>query len=175
MKYGYARVSADGQTVGARVFREVVSGAKSDRRTLHCALDQLAASDVLMVTRLDRLARSPRNLLNTLAAITDRKAGFRSLGDTWADTATSRVRLTLGGLADDAERVATRASVDKSILAAQLKWRKEAFIKPPEVGQDTAKPQFFCQSKRKLCNGRKGVTRATRASRGRSEEHTSEL
>ena len=56
-----------------------------------------------MVTRLDRLARSTRDLLNTLAAITDRKAGFRSLGDTWADTTTSHGRLmltVLGGLAE---------------------------------------------------------------------------
>jgi DNA invertase Pin-like site-specific DNA recombinase len=41
---------------------------------------------VVVVTRLDRLARSASDLLNTLAAITDKKAGFRSLGDTWADT-----------------------------------------------------------------------------------------
>jgi len=56
-----------------------------------------------MVTRLDRLARSTRDLLNTLAAITDRKAGFRSLTDTWADTTTSHGRLmltVLGGLAE---------------------------------------------------------------------------
>ncbi len=56
-----------------------------------------------MVTRLDRLARSTRDLLNTLAAITDRKAGFRSLGDAWADTTTSHGRLmltVLGGLAE---------------------------------------------------------------------------
>ena len=56
-----------------------------------------------MVTRLDRLARSTRDLLNTLAAITGKKAGFRSLGDTWADTTTSHGRLmltVLGGLAE---------------------------------------------------------------------------
>jgi DNA invertase Pin-like site-specific DNA recombinase len=49
-------------------------------------LDQLEADDVVMVTRLDRLARSTRDLLNTLATITGKKAGFKSLGDTWADT-----------------------------------------------------------------------------------------
>jgi len=56
-----------------------------------------------MVTRLDRLARSTRDLLNTLAAITDKKAGFRSLGDAWADTTTAHGRLmltVLGGLAE---------------------------------------------------------------------------
>jgi hypothetical protein len=55
------------------------------------------------VTRLDRLARSTRDLLNTLAAITGKKARFRSLGKAWADTTTARGRLmlaVLGGLAD---------------------------------------------------------------------------
>jgi DNA invertase Pin-like site-specific DNA recombinase len=112
MIYGYARVSTDGQSVAAqvaalrkhgagKVFREVASGAKTDRAQLRRLLDQLDA--VLMVTRLDRLARSTRDLLNTLAAITGKKAGFRSLGDTWADTTTSHGRLmltVLGGLAE---------------------------------------------------------------------------
>ena len=56
-----------------------------------------------MVAWLDRLARSTRDLLNTPAAIADRKAGFRSLGDTLADTTTAHVRLMLtviGGLAE---------------------------------------------------------------------------
>src|SRR5271165_7481382 len=114
MKYGYARVSTDGQSVDAqvrqltkagckKVFREVASGAKTDRAKLRRLLDQLDAGDVLTVTRLDRLARSTRDLLNTLAVIADRKAGFRSLGDTWADTTTSHGRLmltVLGGLAE---------------------------------------------------------------------------
>ena len=114
MKYGYARVSTDGQSVAAqvatlnaagatKVFREVASGAKTDRAQLRKAIAALGARDVLMVTRLDRLARSTRDLLNTLAAITDRKAGFRSLGDAWADTTTPHGRLmltVLGGLAE---------------------------------------------------------------------------
>ena len=114
MIYGYARVSTDGQSVegqvrqlraagAAKVFRETASGAKTDRAQLKRVVAQLAAGDVLMVTRLDRLARSTRDLLNTLAAITDRKAGFRSLGDAWADTTTPHGRLmltVLGGLAE---------------------------------------------------------------------------
>ncbi len=56
---------------------------------------------MLMVTRLDRLARSTRDLLNTLAAIGGRGGGFRSLGDAWADTTTAHGRLMLlGGLAE---------------------------------------------------------------------------
>ena len=82
---------------------EVASGAKTDRAQLRKVLAALEADDVLTVTRLDRLARSTRDLLNTLAAITGKKAGFRSLGDTWADTTTAHGRLmltVLGGLAE---------------------------------------------------------------------------
>src|ERR1700731_102267 len=95
-----------------KVFRETASGAKTDRAKLCKALEQIDAGDVLMVTRLDRLARSTRDLLNTLATVADRKAGFRSLGDTWADTTSPHGRLmltVLGGLADDAERVIMRS------------------------------------------------------------------
>jgi DNA invertase Pin-like site-specific DNA recombinase len=114
MIYGYARVSTDGQSVEAqiaaltaagaeKIFREVASGAKTDRAQLRRAIDQLDAGDVLMVTRLDRLARSTRDLLNTLASIAGNGAGFRSIGDTWADTTTPHGRLmltVLGGLAE---------------------------------------------------------------------------
>src|SRR3954471_13953144 len=114
MIYGYARVSTDGQSVAAqvaalagagagKVFREVGSGGKTDRAQLRRTLEALDAGDVLMVTRLDRLARSTRDLLNTLAAITAKGAGFRSLEDGWADTTTPHGRLmltVLGGLAE---------------------------------------------------------------------------
>src|SRR5271168_4946310 len=100
MKYGYARVSPGGKSESVdaqarqltkagckKVLRDVhVSGAKTDRAQLRRAIAQLEPGDVLIVTRLDRLARSTRDLLNTLATIADRKAGFRSLGDAWADT-----------------------------------------------------------------------------------------
>jgi DNA invertase Pin-like site-specific DNA recombinase len=117
MKYGYARVSPGGKSESVdaqarrlikagckKVFRDVhVSGAKTDRAQLRRVIEALEPGDVLMVTRLDRLARSTRDLLNTLAAITAKEAGFRSLGDTWADTATPHGRLmltVLGGLAE---------------------------------------------------------------------------
>jgi hypothetical protein len=58
-------------------------------------LAEVGPGDVVMVTRLDRLARSTRDLLNTLAAITGKKAGFRSLADAWADTTTAHGRLML--------------------------------------------------------------------------------
>jgi DNA invertase Pin-like site-specific DNA recombinase len=96
------------------VFREVASGAKTDRVQLRKAISALGAGDVLMVTRLDRLARSTRDLLNTLAAIAGKKAGFRSLGDAWADTTTPHGRLmliVLGGLAEfERELIRARTS-----------------------------------------------------------------
>ncbi len=105
--HGYRRtVRVDAQvtaltTDGAgKVFREVASGPKTDRAQLRRLLDQFDAGDIVTLTRLDRLAR---DLLNTLAAITGKGAGFRSLGDAWADTTTPHGRLmlaVLGGLAE---------------------------------------------------------------------------
>jgi DNA invertase Pin-like site-specific DNA recombinase len=70
---------------------------------LRRVIGQVAKGDVLTLTRLDRLARSTRDLLNTLATITAKGAGFRSLHDTWADTSTAHGRLmltVLGGLGE---------------------------------------------------------------------------
>jgi DNA invertase Pin-like site-specific DNA recombinase len=82
MIYGNARVSTDGQSVDAQVkqlrqagaakaFRETASGARADRPQFRSALAKLDAGDVPLVTRLDRLALSTRDVLNTLAAIAD--------------------------------------------------------------------------------------------------------
>jgi DNA invertase Pin-like site-specific DNA recombinase len=90
---------------------------------LRRALDQLDRGDVLMVTRLDRLARSTGDLLNTLAAVAERGAGFRSLGDTWADTTTALGRLMLtilGGLAEF-ERELIRARTSEGRERAKAK------------------------------------------------------
>ena len=76
---------------------------KTNRRQLQLAIDALAAGDVLLVTRLDRLARSTRDLLNVLATISEKGAEFKSLADAWADTTTAHSRLmltVLGGLAE---------------------------------------------------------------------------
>jgi DNA invertase Pin-like site-specific DNA recombinase len=147
MKYGYARVSPGGKSesveaqarqltkAGCRkVFRDVhVSGAKTDRAQLRRVIDQLAAGDVLMVTRLDRLARSTRDLLNTLAAITERKAGFRSLADAWADTTTPHGRLmltVLGGLAEfERELIRARTAEGRE----RAKERGQHMGRPPKL------------------------------------------
>jgi DNA invertase Pin-like site-specific DNA recombinase len=86
-----------------KVFAEKISGARTDRAELEKAIKHLGQGDVLVVTRLDRLARSTRDLLNVLDAIAKVGAGFRSLADTWADTTTPHGRLmltVLGGLAE---------------------------------------------------------------------------
>jgi DNA invertase Pin-like site-specific DNA recombinase len=122
-QFGYARVSTDGQSLTAqvaelkaanceRIFQEKVSGARSDRKQLTRLIAGLDKGDVLVVTRLDRLARSTRDLLNLLGAVAEKGAGFRSLRDTWADTTTAHGRLmltVLGGLAEfERELIRTR-------------------------------------------------------------------
>jgi DNA invertase Pin-like site-specific DNA recombinase len=122
---GYARVSTDGQSLTAQVaelkstgcteiFHEKVSGAKSDRKQLARLIGRLGKGDVLAVTRLDRLARSTKDLLNLLGAVADKGAGFKSLRDTWADTTTPHGRLmltVLGGLAEfERELIRSRTS-----------------------------------------------------------------
>ena len=132
--YGYARVSTDGQTLDAQiatltaagaapVFRETASGAKTDRRELAKALRALEGGDTLLVTRLDRLARSTRDLLNILDRIAKAGAGFRSLSDAWADTTTAHGRLmltVLGGLAEF-ERELIRARTGEGRARAQAR------------------------------------------------------
>jgi DNA invertase Pin-like site-specific DNA recombinase len=121
--FGYARVSTGGQSLTAqvaelkavncqRIFQEKVSGARTDRKQLSRLIAGLDKGDVLVVTRLDRLARSTRDLLNILGAVAEKSAGFKSLRDTWADTTTPHGRLmltVLGGLAEfERELIRTR-------------------------------------------------------------------
>ena len=113
--------------------RSGVSGPRPTAPSFAALLDQLEAGDVLTVTRLDRLARSTRDLLNTLAAITGKKAGFRSLGDTWADTTTSHGRLmltVLGGLAEF-ERDLIRARTGEGRARAVA--RGQRMGRPPKL------------------------------------------
>src|SRR5262245_41673049 len=112
--YGYARVSTTGQTLATqkalllaagveRIFSEKVSGVAARRPELERALDQLEAGDVLVVTKLDRLARSTLDLLRIIDLIGKEGAGFKSLGDPWADTTSAHGRLMLTVLSGIAE------------------------------------------------------------------------
>jgi DNA invertase Pin-like site-specific DNA recombinase len=111
---GYARVSTDDQSLesqqsqlaaaGAeKVFAEKISGVVTHRKALARAIAPLGPGDTLIVTRLDRLARSTRDVLNTLDAIGKAGASFKSLGDAWADTTTPHGRLMLTVLCGLAE------------------------------------------------------------------------
>src|ERR1019366_2958068 len=154
MILGYARVSTDGQSLDAqvkqlraagaeKVLRETASGAKTDRVQLRRALDQLAKGDVLMVTRLDRLARSTRDLLNTLATITGKGAGFRSLNDAWADTTTAHGRLmltVLGGLAEfERELIRARTGEGRARAKARGQSLGRPFKLTPHQRQEAAR------------------------------------
>jgi DNA invertase Pin-like site-specific DNA recombinase len=157
MIVGYARVSTDGQTLDAqqsalsaagaeRVFAEKVSGAVTDRKALARAIAALGAGDVLLVTRLDRLARSTRDLLNVLDAINKAQAGFRSLADTWADTTTPHGRLmltVLGGLAEF-ERELIRARTTEGRKRAQargVRFGRKLKLTPHQRGEALARKE----------------------------------
>jgi DNA invertase Pin-like site-specific DNA recombinase len=134
MIFGYARVSTDGQTLEAqldaltaagaeKVFQEKASGARGDRPQLARLLASVKAGDTVLVTRLDRLARSTRDLLNALDQVSKAGAGFRSLADAWADTTTPHGRLmltVLGGLAEfERELIQSRTSEGRSRAKAR--------------------------------------------------------
>jgi DNA invertase Pin-like site-specific DNA recombinase len=112
--FGYARVSSTEQDLtaqvnelmaagAAKVYREKVTGAHANRAELLKVIHRLEPGDVLLVCRLDRLARSTRDLLNLLAAINEREASFRSLRDPWCDTINAHGRLIVTVLAGLAE------------------------------------------------------------------------
>jgi DNA invertase Pin-like site-specific DNA recombinase/predicted nucleotidyltransferase len=141
--YGYAHVSTDGQALDAqrqalavagatKIFAETASGAQNDRRELAKALLALKSGDTLLVTRLNRLARSTRDLLNTLDSLSKAGASFRSLCDQWADTTTAHGRLmltVLGGLAEferDLIRTRTGEGRVRAIVRGQHMGRPHA-------------------------------------------------
>jgi DNA invertase Pin-like site-specific DNA recombinase len=117
----------------AKVYSETASGAVTGRKALARALAVLKEGDTLIVTRLDRLARSTRDLLNTLDTIARKAAGFKSLADAWADTTTPHGRLmltVLGGLAEF-ERELIRARTGEG--RARAKARGVHMGRPPKL------------------------------------------
>jgi DNA invertase Pin-like site-specific DNA recombinase len=133
-RLGYARVSTYGQTLDAqleqlraegcaKIYREKASGEQADRRELLRMLKDLAAGDVVTVTRIDRLARSTFDLFAIVKRIVDAGGQFRSLAEPWADTSTSTGRLmiaVLGGLADvERDLIRTRTAEGRSRATAR--------------------------------------------------------
>src|SRR5215813_2099108 len=157
--YGYARVSTDGQSLAsqdaelhaagcAKVYAEKISGARSNRPELAKVLKRLDTGDVLIVTRLDRLARSTRDLLNILDDIAKRGAGFKSLHDAWADTTSAHGRLmvtVLAGLAEfERELILARTSDGR----ARAKARGVRFGRPAALT-----PHQRAEALQRLANG----------------------
>src|SRR5215210_5786524 len=131
---GYARVSTYGQTLDTQldqlraagcssrnIYREKVTGARADRRELLHMLDRLTPGDVVMVTRIDRLARSTFDLFAIVKRIVDAGGQFRSLAEPWAGTSTGRLIIAvLGGLADvERDLVRTRTAEGRSRAKAR--------------------------------------------------------
>ena len=101
-----------------RVYAEKQSGIYTDRPQLAKAIGALGEGDTLVVCKLDRLARSVRDLLSTLDAIGKAGASFRSLSDQWADTTTPHGRLmltVLGGLAEFERHLILTRTVQKDL------------------------------------------------------------
>ncbi|HVA39809.1 MAG TPA: recombinase family protein [Candidatus Binataceae bacterium] len=158
-RLGYARVSTYGQTLDAqleqlradgcaKIFREKVTGARADRRELLKLLRAITPGDLVTVTRIDRLARSTFDLFAIVKQIVDAKAQFRSLGEPWADTATSTGRLmiaVLGGLADvERDLIRTRTAEGRE----RAKARGQHMGRPPKLT-----PQQQKEARRRRAQG----------------------
>ncbi len=146
MKLGYARVSTEDQRLDlqrarlkeggcGKLFEEKVSGAARGRPALERLLQELRDDDILVVTRLDRLARSTAELLR-IAEVIAEKAGLQSLEEPWADTTTPAGRMVLTMFAGVAEfeRALFRHRTDEGRQAA--KRRGVSFGRPQKLRPD---------------------------------------
>jgi DNA invertase Pin-like site-specific DNA recombinase len=113
MKIGYARVSTKDQNFGLQIdalqkagceklYREVVSGARTERPVLDRVVDSLRTGDVLVIWKLDRLGRSLKHLVELVNTLRERGVGLQSLNDP-IDTTTPQGRLSFNLFASLAE------------------------------------------------------------------------
>ncbi len=144
MIYGYARVSTQDQDLAAQIdaltaagceviLREKVSGAARENRTeLRELIGSIQRGDVVIVSAIDRLARSSRDLHNILHDIETRGAQFKSLRESWADTSSPQGRLFVAILAAIAEmeRDMIRARTDEGRKRAKAEGRSCGGPKP---------------------------------------------
>jgi DNA invertase Pin-like site-specific DNA recombinase len=138
MRYGYARVSSSTQDYAAqvealkaagveRIFSEKASGKSTNaRREFDKLMRALLPGDVVTVVKLDRLARSSRDLHNIIGELQERGCGFVSLGESWCDTTTDvgRLMLTIMGGIAEFERSLIRQRCDEGIARAKAKGTK---------------------------------------------------
>jgi len=137
-KIGYARVSSNTQDYQGqvealkafgceRIYSEKMSGKSTDgRRQFEKLMKELLPGDTVVVAKLDRLARSSRDLHNIIHELDGLSCGFLSLGESWCDTTTSHGRLMLtimGGIAEF-ERDLIRKRCEEGIERAKAKGTK---------------------------------------------------
>lgn len=144
MLIGYARVSTEDQDLSLqraalksagcrRLYEEKISGGKRDRPELARMLDVLRDEDVVIVTRLDRLARSTKDLLDIAEQLNGIGAGLRSLAEPWADTTSPAGRMILTVFAGIAEFERALIHQRTSTGRVAAKARGVRFGRPPKL------------------------------------------
>ncbi|MBD8257506.1 recombinase family protein [Pseudomonas fluorescens] len=173
---GYARVSTQAQdlkqqrlTLGQigckRIFEEKVSGANRDRPELSRLLDHLRPGDVLIVTRLDRLARSTTDLLHIAERLKNVDAGLRSIAEPWADTTSPAGRMVLtifAGIADfERSLIGERTSAGRAAAKARgVRFGPKPVLTPEQISHAR---QLIAEEQRPVAEAARllGVHRAT--------------
>jgi DNA invertase Pin-like site-specific DNA recombinase len=150
MKIGYARVSTLDQHLDlqlralkkagcTKIWREKVSGLNRQRPELQRLLDHLRSGDMVVVWKLDRIARSTRHLLEIMDTIRETGARFRSLSEPWADTTTTAGKMMMtifAGIAEfERELIQERTAAGR--IAAQK--RGVRFGRPRKLNADQEK------------------------------------
>lgn len=147
MLIGYARVSTDDQNLDQqratlkaagckRIYEEKASGAKRDRPQLALMFDHLRSGDVVTITRLDRLARSTRDLLDIAERVEAAKADLRSLAEPWADTTSPAGRMVLTVFAGIAEFERSLIHERTSSGRAAARAKGVRFGRPPALSAE---------------------------------------
>jgi DNA invertase Pin-like site-specific DNA recombinase len=147
MKLGYARVSTEDQRLDAqrarlneagcgRLYEEKILGATRQRPALERLLQEMRTDDILVITRLDRLARSTAELLRIAAVIVEKNGGLQSLEEPWADTTTpaGRMVLTMFSGVAEFERALIRHRTDEGRQGARR--RGVSFGRPQKLRPD---------------------------------------
>ena len=146
-KIGYARVSTLEQNLDLqlhalkkagcrRIFQEKISSSARNRPEFQRMLDQIRGGDILVVWKLDRLARSTRDLLETMETIRGAGGKFQSLSEPWADTTSHAGKMIMtifAGIAEF-ERALIRERTGAGREAA--KKRGVLFGRPPKLTPD---------------------------------------
>jgi DNA invertase Pin-like site-specific DNA recombinase len=150
VKIGSARVSTQDQNLELqlkalrkagcqKIFREKVSGYNRQRPEFQRMLDQIRAGDVIVVWKLDRLARSTRDLLNTMETISEAGGKFQSLSEPWADTTTHAGKMILTVFAGIAEFERDLIRERTSAGREAAKQRGVPFGRPRKLNTDQRK------------------------------------